>query len=122
MTENIDELLEDTESHEQRVFPRREVKWKAAIKDKQTGQIVRAITINVSEQGALLETDICFKKMQVLPVMIQVIYGSSKLVIYTTAEVRHVVIRKTDFHLGLQFKEIDPKSQKFLARFAERAI
>ncbi|WP_163834162.1 PilZ domain-containing protein [Spartinivicinus ruber] len=122
MSENIDELLEDPDSHEQRVFPRREVKWKAAIKDKQTEQIIPAATINVSKHGVLLETEVCFKKLQKLPVMIKVIYGSNKLVIYATAEVRHVVIRKKDFHLGLQFVEIDTKSQTFLAKFADRAI
>lgn len=119
---DIDELLEDTSQHEQRVYPRREVKWKVAIKDKQTGKIIPAVTVNVSEQGVLLVTSESFKKLQKIPLMIKVYHGNNKLIIYTLAEVRHVVIRKEDFHIGLQFKEIQPKAQAFLAKFAERAV
>ncbi|MCX4024609.1 PilZ domain-containing protein [Endozoicomonas sp. SM1973] len=115
---DIEELLED-DSEQKRRYPRRPIKWKALIKDTSQDKVVPATTVNVSEQGALLQSIFCFKKLQLLPIMIKVNYQGNKLTIYAKAEVRHIIIRTYDFQLGLLFKDIQKNDQQFLSRFAE---
>ncbi|MCX4029189.1 PilZ domain-containing protein [Endozoicomonas sp. SM1973] len=109
--------MTEQEQHEQRRSPRRAVRWKAAIKDGD--KVIPAKTVNVSEHGVLLETGANFKMRQIIPVMIQASHNSKSLTIYARAQVRHVVIRTVNFHIGLQFTEVQPEAQKFLALFAE---
>lgn len=115
---DIEELLEEECEHK-RNYPRRSIKWKAAIKDISSDKVIPAMTVNVSEEGTLLQSLACFKKLQLLPIMIRVTYQGNKLTIYARAEVRHIVIRKHDFQLGLKFKDIPDNDQQFLSRFAE---
>ncbi|MDE1465957.1 PilZ domain-containing protein [Spartinivicinus poritis] len=120
MTENIEDLVAPQQEH--RRFVRRDVKWKVVIKDKARNIIVDAMTINVSEQGTLIATNEAFKKQQIFPLMIQARIQEKKLKIYTMAEVRHIVIKKDFFQLGVLFKQIRPNDQKLLSRFAENII
>lgn len=109
--------MTEQEQHEQRRSPRRAVKWKAAIKDGET--IVPAKTVNVSEHGVLVEASANFKMKQIIPVMIQASHNGKDFTIYARAQVRHVVIQTVNFHIGLQFTEVQPEAQKFLSLFAE---
>ncbi|WP_163834002.1 PilZ domain-containing protein [Spartinivicinus ruber] len=111
--------MTEQDQHEQRQSPRRAVRWKAAIKDGD--RVISAKTVNVSEHGVLLEADANFKMKQIIPVMIQANHNGKNITIYARGQVRHVVIRTVNFHLGLQFTEIQPEAQKFLALFAEGA-
>ncbi|WP_163836945.1 PilZ domain-containing protein [Spartinivicinus ruber] len=122
MPDDIESLISEPPQQEQRQFARRDVKWQAAIKDKKRNLIVDAITLNVSEQGALIATYEPFKKSLLIPLMIKARVQDKSLVIYVMAEVRHVVIKKDSFELGLLFKQIRPADQQFLARFAEGGI
>lgn len=121
MSEDIEELVSEPQQ-EQRRFVRRDVKWKAAIKDKEKNAVIHAMTINVSEQGVLIATSEGFKKLQLIPLMIQARLQDKKLMIYTMAEVRHVVVKTDSFQLGLLFKQIQQKDQQFFAKFAEGLI
>lgn len=122
MPDDIEQLISESPQQEQRLFSRRDTKWQVSIKDKGNNSIIPAITVNVSEQGALIATSQYFKKLQVIPIMIKALYKDKKLIIYTMAEVRHVVFKKDSFQLGLLFKQIQPKDQQFLSKFAEKLI
>ena len=112
-----------TESQqEKRQFIRREVRWQVAIKNKKTVLVIEAMTINISEQGVLIASREGFQKGELISLIIKARYQGIKRVIYTMAELRHIVIKKDSFQLGFLFKNIQPDDQNFLAQFVEEFI
>ena len=117
-----DKLINVPISKEQRVFPRKEVHWQAAIKGKEHKKAIPAVATNVSAQGVMLEVAVNFAIKQTLSIMIKAHHLNNQLIIYATAEVRHVIDKEDGFHMGLQFKQIQPLAKKFIYRFVEDAI
>ncbi|MDE1464339.1 PilZ domain-containing protein [Spartinivicinus poritis] len=115
-------LIDVPVSQEQRAYPRKEINWQTAIKGTDHGEALPAEAINISVQGVLLTTSVSFQIKQKLSIMIKAHHLNNQLIIYAIAEVKHVIKRKSDYHIGLQFKKIQPLAKKFIYRFVENSI
>ncbi|MCX4025336.1 PilZ domain-containing protein [Endozoicomonas sp. SM1973] len=115
-------LIDVPISQEQRAYPRKEVNWQAAIKGTDHSEAIPAEAINISVQGVMLVSTISFQIKQKLSIMIKAHHLNNQLIIYAIAEVRHVIKRKNGYHIGLQFKKIQPLAKKFIYRFVENSI
>ncbi|WP_163834857.1 PilZ domain-containing protein [Spartinivicinus ruber] len=118
-----DKLIDVPIPQEQRAYPRKEVNWQAAIKGTDHNEeAISAVAVNISIQGVMIATPVSFQVKQKLSIMIKAHHLNNQLIIYAIAEVRHVIARKNDYHVGLQFKRIQPLAKKFIYRFVGNAI
>ncbi|WP_163833516.1 PilZ domain-containing protein [Spartinivicinus ruber] len=97
--------------------PRKTTKWHAALKVK--GNIIAVKILNISAQGALINSNYNLIKNELIALMINAKYDKNRLIIYTRALVRHSTIRKNNFYLGLQFIEIARPHQQFITNYID---
>lgn len=126
MTRNIDKPLDRPPPeyiwHELRLSPRRNVNWQGQIKDREKNTFIPVVFINISQDGALIETTKLFQKNISYHLMISASFNSHQRNIYAVAEVRHIMVGNHCYQYGVQFKKILADNQKILAAFSVNLI
>ena len=107
---------------ESRQSPRRAAGWRAIIKSSVAQEFLPARTINVSAQGIMIEAGKQLPVNSVVLIKLEVIYKGEKDEFIVTAKVRHNVIRKTTFLIGMQITTMEKDVEDFLYDYSHDHI